>query len=293
MEKALLASRRSPRPPTTSWLASRVPGQCRLECRCFCMRRPSSFQAAGGGENQLVQTGRHLEALGMPVRLFSPWTDRIETARLLHLFGMSREGLELARVARASGVPVVLSPICWYEPLRPGLALETGLAAQAGESGGVVPAAGDSALAELASRTARAGRSRLAQLAVRGRPARPSFRRRSRANPAVVPNGVLLGDRLGARPSCFAGAGEIEPFVLTVGRIEPRKNTLGLIRAVRPLGVPLVVIGEAPPGLRGICPGMPPRGGRSRLLAGSARPSRSPAGLGLCGGPGFRLAELV
>ena len=74
------------------------------------------FQAPGGGENQLVQTGRHLEERGVTVRLFSPWTDRIADARLLHLFGMSREGLELARVARAAGVPVVLSPICWFEP---------------------------------------------------------------------------------------------------------------------------------------------------------------------------------
>ena len=74
------------------------------------------FQAPGGGENQLVQTGRHLEDRGMTVRLFSPWTDRLADARLLHLFGMSREGLELARVARAAGVPVVLSPICWFEP---------------------------------------------------------------------------------------------------------------------------------------------------------------------------------
>jgi glycosyltransferase involved in cell wall biosynthesis len=32
-----------------------------------------------------------------------------------------------------------------------------------------------------------------------------------------------------------------------VGRIEPRKNTLALIRAIRPLGLPLVVIGEAHP----------------------------------------------
>ncbi len=29
---------------------------------------------------------------------------------------MSREGLQLARVARARGIPVVLSPICWIEP---------------------------------------------------------------------------------------------------------------------------------------------------------------------------------
>ena len=35
------------------------------------------FQAPGGGENQLVQTGRHLEAYGIRVRLFSAWADRL------------------------------------------------------------------------------------------------------------------------------------------------------------------------------------------------------------------------
>ena len=36
--------------------------------------------------------------------------------------------------------------------------------------------------------------------------------------------------------------------MLFVGRVEPRKNVLGLIRAVARMGVPLVVIGAPPPG---------------------------------------------
>jgi glycosyltransferase involved in cell wall biosynthesis len=35
---------------------------------------------------------------------------------------------------------------------------------------------------------------------------------------------------------------------LSIGRIEPRKNTLELIRAARRLELPLVIVGEAPPG---------------------------------------------
>ena len=114
-------------------------GECRPG-RCCSTPLPRRFQAPGGGENQLVQTGRHLEALGVPVRLFSAWTDRLETARLLHLFGMSREGLELAGVARARGVPVVLSPICWNEP-RGHRRARAGSRAKAGEPGGVEAAA--------------------------------------------------------------------------------------------------------------------------------------------------------
>jgi glycosyltransferase involved in cell wall biosynthesis len=226
-----------------SWLASRSQGHCQPES--VLLHAPSfAFQAPGGGENQLVQTGRHLEDVGVPVRLFSGWTDRLETARLLHLFGMSREGLELARVAKARGLPVVLSPICWYEPL---------------------------ALAALEPDLAR----KLASLAVWGlrlvAPRIPSWRREllsladivlpnslseatqlvrlfgvARERVHAVPNGVL-STVASASPELFQERFGADPFVLSVGRIEPRKNTLALIRAIRPLGLPLVVIGDAHP----------------------------------------------
>jgi glycosyltransferase involved in cell wall biosynthesis len=231
----------------SAWLAKSSRARC--PARSVLLHAPSfAFQSPGGGENQLVQTGRSLEALGIPVRLFSPWTDRLEGARLLHLFGMSREGLELARVANARGVPVVLSPICWYEP-RALAALET------------------DPVRKLAGVTAWVLRS----LA----PGIPSWRRellhradlvlpnsRAEANQLVrlfgvdrrcirvVPNGVLPSAGAAA-PDLFHERHGVEPFVLSVGRIEPRKNTLGLIRAIQPLELRLVIIGEAPPGCEG------------------------------------------
>jgi glycosyltransferase involved in cell wall biosynthesis len=229
---------------TQSWLATHSDGH--FEPGSVLLHAPSfAFQAPGGGENQLVQTGIHLEELGIPIRLFSPWIDRFENARLLHLFGMSREGLELARVARQRSIPVVLSPICWYEP-RALAALERG------------------PLRKLASLSAWGLRSIA--------PGVPSWRRellrladvvlpnsRSEANQLirlfgvasqrirVVPNGVLPAVA-SASPELFYSQWGADPFVLHVGRIEPRKNTLGLINAVSGLGLPLVVIGEAPPG---------------------------------------------
>jgi glycosyltransferase involved in cell wall biosynthesis len=210
---------------------------------------PSSvFQAPGGGENQLVQTGRHLEALGTRIRLFSPWTDRLEDARLLHLFGMSREGLELARVARARGVRVVLSPICWIEP-RALVALAPGVARVAWDLG-------KWALKVAAPRWPSWRRALLALADAVLPNSEAEARQLVRLfgiDPEVihvVPNGVSPGFAE-ATPARFRAEYGSDDFVLYVGRIEPRKNVLGLIRAVRPPGLPLWIIGAAPPGHEG------------------------------------------
>jgi glycosyltransferase involved in cell wall biosynthesis len=216
-----------------------APGEVILHAPSF------AFQAPGGGENQLIQTGRHLEELGVSIRLFSAWTDRLEEARLLHLFGMSREGLELARVARARAIPVVLSPICWYEP-HAMACLEPTL------SGKIASLAGWM-VRSIAPRTPswRQKLLRLADLILPNSPAEASQLTRLFGVDAgrirVVPNGVLSA--IGrATPEIFCRRFGTFPFVLSVGRIEPRKNTLALIRAVRWLELPLVIAGEAPPG---------------------------------------------
>lgn len=228
---------------TSAWLASRSQGP--FPAGSVYLHAPSfAFQAPGGGENQLVQTGRHLEALDVSVRLFSPWTDRLDHARALHLFGMSREGLELATLARSRGVPVVLSPICWYEP-RALWTLEPTPARKLKALGGwslrrVIPRLPSwrRSLLRLADRILPNSDDEARQLARLFRIDAGRF--------SVVPNGVL--PEFGwATPDLFhEHVGEFD-FVLFVGRIEPRKNPLEVVRAARRLGLPLVVIGEAPP----------------------------------------------
>ena len=229
---------------SNSWRAARSRGAMPPDAVLF--HAPSHvFQAPGGGENQLVQTGRHLEDLGVRVRLFAPWVDRLESARLLHLFGMSREGLELARVARARGVRVVLSPICWYEP-RAMVALAGNPIAQAlGLAGWGVR--------RLAPRVP-SWRRTLLGLADAILPNSDAEAQQlirlfdadwSRVH--VVPNGVP-STFAHASPARFRAAFGLGDFVLYAGRIEPRKNVLGLVRAVELAGLPLVVIGSPPPG---------------------------------------------
>jgi glycosyltransferase involved in cell wall biosynthesis len=230
--------------PAADWLAAR--SSAAAPRGAVLLHAPSHvFQAPGGGENQVVQTGRHLEAQGATVRPFSPWLDRLDAARLLHLFGMSREGLELARVAHARGVPVVLSPICWYNPR---------------------------ALAALAPSKLAAGRDVAKWLVRRVWPSCPSWRRELLGlADAVLPNSQAEAHQLvrvfgtearrihvvpnGVEPrfarassTWFSARFGTGAFVLYVGRIEPRKNVLGLTRAVAECGLPLVAVGAPPPG---------------------------------------------
>ena len=131
-----------------AWLETRVAGP--MPRGAVVVASPSAaFQAPGGGEVQLVQTARHLEMLGWPIRPFVPWVDSLRSgqARLLHLFGMSPEGLSLARCARACGA--------------------TGLPA----------------VARLAQEPAARVRSDLAQLGGRGRSTGPPVRGRSEGDP--------------------------------------------------------------------------------------------------------------
>jgi glycosyltransferase involved in cell wall biosynthesis len=205
----------------------------------------TAFQAPGGGENQLVQTARHLEAMGVDVRLFSPWVDRLEDFRLLHLFGMSREGLELATAARRRGIPVALSPICWletkalYHLARSRVRGMWDLAKWSVK--GVLPAIRGwrDALIETADVLLPNSRAEADQLVRLFRARRETIQ--------VVPNGVdpRFED---SNPGHFRSLHGDGDFVLYAGRIEPRKNVHGLILGARRAGIALVIIGDAPAG---------------------------------------------
>src|SRR5262249_30265393 len=57
-----------------SWLFERLKGAMREGSVLLHAPQPA-LQAPGGGENQLIQTGRYLERRGVRVRPFVAWTD--------------------------------------------------------------------------------------------------------------------------------------------------------------------------------------------------------------------------
>ncbi|MHC4402756.1 MAG: glycosyltransferase [Planctomycetota bacterium] len=202
----------------------------------------TALDCPGGGEIQMFALAEALPSRDVRAGLWRPWEDRFREADCLHLFGSLPEHLPLVEAARRHGVPVVLSTIAWFD-----------LASYWREPRG------------LAGRVAACARYLVRSVC----PRLPSWRRRlyhavdllmpnSAAEARqltryfgvpservhVVPNGA--DERFAeADPEPFARLVPSGRFVLSAGRIEPRKNQLGLIRAMRGTSVPLVILGDA------------------------------------------------
>jgi len=202
---------------------------------------PSAFQNPGGGEVQLLKTKEYLEKSGVEVKLFDQWSDDLDDFDFLHVFGSVKDCVGLMETSRNKGVKVALSSIFWSSFKR---ALYEG--------------PGVSTKADLFAR-------HLAKIVF---PRFPSGRRRTMLlSDVIFPNSEmekqqlkrLFGIRderirvvpnaiderfLDADPGAFRDKFGTEDFVLAVGRIEPRKNQLNLIKAMKGSGLKLVVVGD-------------------------------------------------
>ena len=203
---------------------------------------PSAFQNPGGGEVQLLKTKEYLEKRGPEIRLYDQWKDQLKKGDLLHVFGSVKYCYGLMRTAKEVGVKVILSTICWYDWRS---ALYT------------YPAWGQRGLNLLRHLakvcfpwfpSTRKAMMDLSDLLLPNSEAEAEqlvrFFGIKREKIMVVPNGVDASyGEVSPRP--FQDCYKHRNFFLCVGRIEPRKNQLGLVRAHRGLERPLVIIGES------------------------------------------------
>jgi glycosyltransferase involved in cell wall biosynthesis len=203
------------------------------------------MESPGGGEIQMLSLSRALLEADVCARLWRPWEDALDKANCLHLFGSRPEYLDVIAAARRRKLRIALSTIAWY-----------GLEQCWREPRSVVRRVGS-----CVRFVARSAWPRL-----------PSWRRRlyesvdllmpnsyaeaqqlmryfgtRREKIHVVPNGADPRFAV-ADPQPFVRRFGVRDFVLYAGRIEPRKNQLGFLNAMRGMDVPVVILGSVVPG---------------------------------------------
>lgn len=205
----------------------------------------TALSAPGGGEVQMFALVRELKALGVEARLWRPWEEPLAGADCLHLFGSQPEHLPVVEAARRRGMRVALSPIAWFD-----------WAASWREPW------------PLPRRLAACGKFALRATFPRW----PTWRRRLyHSVDLVLPNSQAEAEQLMryfgveprrirvvfngadgrfalADPLAFIERTGSRGYVLYAGRVEPRKNQLGFLRAMRASDLPIVILGSPVPG---------------------------------------------
>jgi glycosyltransferase involved in cell wall biosynthesis len=205
----------------------------------------TAMDAPGGGEIQMLALADGLAEIGVDARLWRPWEERLAQSDCLHLFGSVPEHLPVVQIAKRHKVPVVLSTIAWFD-LASYWRQPRWLPGRLRAAAGFVARAGCPRLPSWRRRLYQA-----VDLALPNSNAEAEQLVRyfglSYERIHIVPNGaaVRFAD---ADPGPFAELVGTLGFVLCVGRIEPRKNQLGLLKAMRGTNVPIVILGDVVPG---------------------------------------------
>ena len=205
---------------------------------CF-LAQQSVGMVAGGPLVQLRETARYLPGSGVEVGFFDQWNDfPREEYDLVHIFGANFMSYDIAMRLRQFGIPYVVSSI-FYTMHSPSYIRFT------------------SRIADLAGKFFRGVRTdygftgevcRSARMVLPNTHAEADIVEKGFGVPGsqiqVVPNGVheRFAD---ADPGLFTEEYGVKGFVLNVGHIgSKRKNVLNLIRAMKEVDAPLVLIGK-------------------------------------------------
>lgn len=193
----------------------------------------------GGPRVQVLQTKAELERLGVNVELFDPWKHFVrEKETLFHLFAANLGTFHTANVLKNFDIPFVTSPIFFtrHSPVVVRASVEISKLLRKFRSAvwsnyeftrqicawskAVLPNTTDEA--KLIAEGLRISTSAI----------------------HIIPNGVEARFEFGD-PTLFKKKYGLENFILNVGHIGPeRKNVLNLIRALKRIDHPAVIIGK-------------------------------------------------
>ena len=182
---------------------------------------PVAFDCPGGGEIQLLQLRSALERAGLEVVLYDPWQPKFAELDLVHYFSVQSGSMNFCHYATRRGLPLVISSSLWVTD----------------ENCQQYPLDEIRALLHLCDLVITNSSAESQQLSHFFELAQDRF--------AVVHNGVNKAFAQHVSPDLFrTHFGITEPFVLNVANIEPRKNQLRLIQAVKRLDMNLVILGN-------------------------------------------------
>ncbi len=234
--------------------------------RALWLIRADLESSPGGDTTQILETAAALRQRGVTVELSSAQCPDFGRFDIVHLFHLDRvwENVGWCRQIRAAGIPSVLSPIYWPsdEFDRNG---RTGLPAPLAQLGGALPYHYLKLIHRCMLTLLDRGELRTLRDASRGY----QFARRFvlETVDALLPNSRAerdqLEERFGLHQPLFVVRNAVNPetfsdqcattqpevdsdtrTVLCVGRIEPRKNQLMLISALKDSGLRLRIIGR-------------------------------------------------
>lgn len=222
------------------------------------VHKSDAMRSPGGGEVQLLDTAAALERLGVETKVCAvdALHDRLPEVDVFHFFGTVEEFLPAMERVASAGLPSVVSTIAWYD-LSAYWHESDRLVGRLGAASRFLARAAFPELPSWRKRLYRTASLLLPNSEAEAEQLRRYFRIESEKI-QVVPNGV--DPRFGVLPSeesvkhssaleCLHTllGPDLAKAVLCVGRIEPRKNQLALLRAWRDPEHPLVFIGEPPP----------------------------------------------
>jgi glycosyltransferase involved in cell wall biosynthesis len=201
----------------------------------------AAFKIPGGGEVQLRKTKEYLEKLGISVKLYEEGKDSISDYDVIHSFSLHSDTLKFLQGAKLEKKPIAISTIFWpldelvaREKFRLKDKLKIKVKAFIDRHASFLSPT--KKLLEVADVLLPNGEAEEEKIIEIFGTDREKFH--------VVPNGV--DERFKNADSAeFEGKYGMKDFVLCVGRFEPRKNQLGLIRALKGENIQIVFIGDA------------------------------------------------
>ncbi len=197
----------------------------------------------GGPKTQILQTKKHLEKMGIQVRLLDFWDSRDEILKtdIFHLFGASHGMYDLAGYLHSHDIPYVLSPIYFTRRSAGTVRKAVTLTKAAGQA-----VRGFMSVSSIMNDICNWAIHIVPNTSAEAELIRDSFGI-PEEKITVIPNGVE--SRFAhATPDLFVERYGIRDFILNVGHIGPdRKNVLSLIRAIKLCDRPAVIIGQIHP----------------------------------------------